>query len=132
MKNTEDVANIDLNCAEFAGKVCKKCSTGAAFDNFGRCVFLDPECKQYEQSSGICKACYIGYSLDSTFACIKSSVQDVRDALCAEWNEDICIKCSFGAFFNSLGVCSQADSSCKAFNEVTGKCSSCYNGYSVS
>lgn len=41
------------------------------------------------------------------------------------------MKCSFGAFFNALGVCSQADSSCKTFDTVKGKCSSCYNGYAV-
>ena len=42
------------------------------------------------------------------------------------------MKCSFGAFFNSLGVCSQADYSCRTYNEFAGKCSSCYNGYAVS
>ena len=42
------------------------------------------------------------------------------------------MRCSLGAFFNSLGVCSQADSSCKTFDQVTGKCSSCYSGYAVS
>ena len=64
--------------------------------------------------------------------CVKSAVQNVKDSLCAEWNGDICTKCSLGSYINKNGLCTQVDSSCQSFNKLNGDCLSCYSGYALS
>jgi hypothetical protein len=35
----------DVNCAQWEGSVCKKCSVGSAFDANGLCVIRDAQCR---------------------------------------------------------------------------------------
>ena len=76
-----------------------KCSFGAAFNNLGKCVVLDPQCKDYDQISGLCKSCYSGYELNSLNLCTLKSVEQVSDPMCAEWSQDVCVRCSAGSLF---------------------------------
>lgn len=130
VKSVEEVT--DVNCAEWDGQNCKRCSFGSAFNAFGICVLLDSQCKEYDQFTKLCKACYSGYELNDQNSCIKSAIKAVSDPLCAEWQNDICLRCSFGSFFNPTAkLCTLIDSSCKSFNTITGKCLNCYDGYEL-
>lgn len=60
--------------------------------------------------TSVCLGCYVGYELNNSNVCVKSAVQNVRDALCAEWVGDFCVRCSTGSYLNKSGVCTQVDS----------------------
>lgn len=49
-----------------------KCSYGAVFDKNGKCVTIDPQCKEYDQVLRQCRSCFSGYAFDNNFNCVKS------------------------------------------------------------
>ena len=68
----------DVNCAEWNGTICKRCSFGAAFDSHGVCVVLDSQCKEYDAETKLCKTCWAGDELNQDHTtCVKSAVQAV-------------------------------------------------------
>ena len=130
MRVVEEVS--DPNCAQWNGKVCSKCSVGSRFNNMGRCMILDSQCRSYDEVSGQCIKCYAGYELNNMRVCIKSVIEEVKDPFCAEWSGNRCVRCSQGTFFNAQRICTQVDSLCSSFNKLTGECLGCYSGYDLS
>lgn len=117
------IQNIsDSNCNNFnSNGVCTKCSSGYYFNNLNICTKIDDNCQNFNIATLTCLGCYSGYALNIFNQCVKN-VQNVSDPNCAQWNGTICTKCSFGAIFNSIGVCQVIDSSCKSFNSANGIC----------
>lgn len=50
---------------------------------------------------------------------------------CAEWKDKVCMKCADRAYFNNQGKCTLVSEKCKTFDEQTGHCESCYEGYKL-
>ena len=42
-----------------------------------------------------------------------------------------CLKCSFGYYFDSNGLCVQKNPNCKTFDDNTSLCIECYPGYDL-
>ena len=53
------------------------------------------------------------------------------DPLCHKFSTDgsYCLECSFRAFMDDNSVCQQVSDWCNTWNEKTGECTSCYQGY---
>jgi len=96
-------SNRNPLCSEFTNGVCLKCSSGSFFNGMGICESIDPLCKTSNALSGACTSCFSGYTVGGSKCVV--SIESVRDPLCQEFNELICFKCSFGAYFNSKGFC---------------------------
>ena len=124
----ELVPNANPFCAEWDGNICRKCAKGSYFDPQGICVVVDPNCKEVD--GNVCLSCYNGYTLDDN-VCVKSTVEETADALCAEWLGEICAKCSEGTFMGENGKCNVVSPLCKTFDEMTGACLSCYQGFNI-
>lgn len=56
----------------------------------------------------------------------------MSDNNCAQFANNLCVKCSTGFIFNTNGVCTQVNAQCKAYDSNTGICLNCYLGYSLS
>ena len=55
----------------------------------------------------------------------------VSDPFCAEFQNDMCKKCSSGYYFEKDGKCTAADPLCVTFDQMNGRCLSCFVGYKV-
>ncbi len=53
----------DPNCAQFSadGTKCLCCSFRSVFDKYGRCQRVSDNCKEWDNSTGLCTCCYPGY-----------------------------------------------------------------------
>lgn len=90
---------------------------------------MDPSCRLYNVNNGECTGCYDGYKLNKQ-RCEKDETA-ISDTNCAEWRNGKCIKCSFGSFFGSNGVCKLVDALCSTWSEATGDCTSCYPSFEL-
>ena len=50
---------------------------------------------------------------------------------CKTWEQERCVECSQGFYFNDKGVCCEVDPLCSVFNRAQGVCLECYQGYNV-
>jgi hypothetical protein len=56
--------------------------------------------------------------------------QPVSDPLGASWKDGKCIKCAYRAYFNN-GVCNSVSDNCQTWDQLDGKCLTCYKGYNL-
>ena len=124
----EEGPNTNPFCAEWREGVCQRCAKGSYFGPSGICTVVDPNCK--ETQGDTCLSCYNGYTLQEN-TCVKSTVEETSDPLCAEWLDEICVKCSDGSFVNTDGRCALVDPLCKTYDLLNGACLSCYQGFSL-
>lgn len=111
---------------------CAKCSFGYYFDQQGNCNQADPNCKTFDAIQLQCTACYSGYSLNGNNSCVKSDTPKL-DPNCAKYDaNNVCQQCSKGSFFNAKNICIVVDPSCFTFDQSTGNCLSCYQGFTLS
>lgn len=117
----------DGNCREyFAGK-CSKCSSRYYVGPDGRCVPVNPLCKD-SNSAGECTGCYPGYRVD-TGKCIIATSQDVN---CKSFKGQQCNECYQGFFYSQNDrACKKLNPLCKTSNLSTGACTGCYPGYNL-
>jgi len=124
-------SSSDPNCKLFdSDSKCVNCSRGFYFNNNHVCTEIDPKCKSFNIETLICGACYSGYELSGNTCVISSSKSDISTT-CAQWLDDVCIKCSARAYYDINGNCVKVSDSCKTFNTFNGKCTTCYGGYSL-
>ena len=126
---------IDSGCARWNwdSQVCLECSVRFIFDSQGKCVPVDNFCQEYD-SVGSCTSCYKGYEVMNG-KCVEMAVNIVgpTDKGCKTWDWDnqVCLECSFRYVFNSENKCVQVSDNCKDFDASTGVCQTCYSGYSL-
>lgn len=89
---------------------------------------INPLCKTYNSVTGACLTCYSGYIVDGVTCIIDKNAESSN---CAEYENDICIRCAERTFMNSMGLCEKVSEDCRTYNDFTGKCLSCYPGYLV-
>ena len=122
----------DSNCNQFdSNGNCVKCSTGFYFNINLVCTQIDTNCQSFDSINKVCTACYVGYQLSSNQCIVNSNLVN-SNPLCSKWNGQNCLSCAAGSFLNFMGICTQADVNCKTFNSISGACTSCYSGYSLS
>jgi hypothetical protein len=110
---------------------CLKCSFGYYFNQNKQCIQIDPNCKDYNQTSYKCVGCYPGFALDISGSCVKGEAP-IGDQNCAKYNSNnVCTQCSKGSIFNKNNVCITIDPSCLTYDQNTGACLTCYPGYEI-
>ena len=117
------VAN-HYGCKTWQKNVCTECSQGWYFNKKGICCEVPALCSQFNRAEGICQSCYQGYTIVDN--CCKLADQDTG---CAEWNGNVCKRCSKRWWMNANGVCAPVGDQCATWNDVTGECLTCYGGY---
>lgn len=99
------MTDIDPGCSEFKDGACIKCSFGFYFYN-NKCNAIPSTCANFDIAQRKCLGCYSGYTLDKNMACVKATPASV-DPGCNEFENGVCIKCSFGFYFDSNKKCVQ-------------------------
>lgn len=89
-----------INCADFDGKKCKKCSDGYTL-TAGICKDSSPGCADVRSNDGICNKCKADY-FQSGYRCFEKKFKNDRCQVLADNQK--CLYCKGG------------------FNEVEGKC----------
>jgi hypothetical protein len=120
----------DPNCAEFLQGICARCSTGYVFQNNGQCGLVSSDCKTFDQSTGYCLSCYLGFALNQG-QCTRSNDTSPIDLNCASFVSGACVKCSKGFYFGSNGACLAVSPLCQTFDPATGSCLTCYPSFIV-
>lgn len=117
----------DLNCQSYDAKTktCLACSYRFVLDKNGKCIKVNDQCQTWD-NSGLCTSCYQGYNLSSG-VCTQSST----DSNCAKYDSTLkrCIQCATRYFLNSSSLCQSVSDQCQTFDNRTGYCTSCYQGY---
>lgn len=78
----------------------------------------------------MCESCYPGYSLDSKNRCTEKA-PEVVDSGCTEFQNNLCVKCSVGYYFNDLRKCQIIPVTCQNFDIPNRVCRACYPGYTL-
>ena len=120
------VAN-HYGCKTWVKNQCTECSQGWYFNKKGVCCEVPSLCSQFNRAEGICQACYQGYTIVDN--CCKLAEQDLG---CAEWNGNVCRRCSKRWWQDVNGVCQPIGDQCSTWSEQTGECLTCYGGYILS
>jgi hypothetical protein len=55
--------NIDPFCLKLNGSKCQQCAKGYILNSSAICQQVSPLCKTYDNSTGNCLSCYLGYAL---------------------------------------------------------------------
>lgn len=129
VNSTNDVSAIDVNCAQFNGSVCAKCSKNFFFKE-GLCTAVDPLCNGFNPLTGACLGCYESFVLSGS-RCIEDKNHTLTDPNCASWLQGVCIKCATRTFMNSQGLCQAISIDCSTYSPDNGHCTSCYPGFTV-
>lgn len=117
------------NCRNFSNGVCNECANGYIKSN-GKCFPVNPQCKTYSNQTGECLTCYPGYIL-SNGNCIIGGATPSGDSSCRTYDQfGKCQQCS-ERFYKSNGKCLQVSDFCNTYDNNTGKCLTCYRGYSL-
>ena len=83
--------------------------------SMGVCTMVDPLCKTFDDKNGNCLSCYDGRTLANGI-CVIIQDQKKIDVNCAKFENQSCVKCSNGFYFNKNKVCTEIDPFCKKFN----------------
>ena len=118
---------MDPNCLSFNGNFCVRCSTRYYVYGDGKCVPVNPLCKDHNLR-GECTECYRGYEINSG----KCVIESPKDPNCKTSNGNFCVECYQG-FYYSQGdrACKRLNPLCKTSNLATGACLTCYPGYNL-
>jgi len=124
----------DLGCGswDWNNQVCLKCSNNWVFNAKNVCVPVSDQCKAHADN-GDCTGCYQGYDLING-SCVFSASNNAKptDSGCGlwDWNNQVCLKCSDGWFFNGNKTCVAVSDQCKTHAD-NGDCTVCYQGYDL-
>lgn len=122
---------IDANCKINDGSKCTQCLDGFLLTSQYFCIKTSPLCSTYNLD-GLCTACEPSFNLVSGKCISKDAVSTSWniDPLCNRFDKGTCVKCSYGAYFNTNGVCKLGNPLCKEMDR-NGACISCYSGFQV-
>lgn len=127
----DDGSALNPFCQKFENGACSKCSNGYYFDSQLICQLIDPLCKKFDETKGVCLGCYMGFSLVNNNCLVPESLS-TDDLNCQKFDDaGICVNCSKGYYFNVNKVCTQIDPKCKSFNVTSLLCTACYPGYAL-
>lgn len=116
----------DPNCKVPAGNTCQTCYQGYFVSN-GVCVAANPLCASIDYY-GNCLSCYSGYTLMQG-NCFITGAAGVPPN-CANFTNGRCVRCAQGSFFSN-GNCVTVSPLCRTYDNTTGGCTSCYDGYEL-
>lgn len=113
------------NCAQYNDKnECVKCAF-RFYPDAGKCSQVSDLCKSWSISNGKCVSCYSGYD-------VINGRCEVIDPFCTIKSADGCVQCLNRYYLDVTLKCKTVDPLCKAYDPLTGGCTDCYDGYSLS
>lgn len=115
----------DPNCRTYLGNSCSSCYQGYYIANNGTCITSNTLCATITPN-GNCLSCYSGYQLYQG-NCIITQISG-SSPNCASYVNGICVRCSQSSYFLN-GNCIPVSPLCRTYDNYTGNCLSCYNGY---
>jgi hypothetical protein len=118
------------------GKCVKIVVTLPSVDNCAEYVYVDVKGKMYSKwiygCKKVCKVCKYGYELvdGECVPCEEEVSVGDDNPFCIERNADgDCCKCAFRTYLNKEGICTPVSDYCETWNQKTGACTCCYDGY---
>jgi hypothetical protein len=127
--NVSTTAVSDPHCAEFLQGICTKCSLGYVFEADGLCGLVSANCKTFDEVTGKCLSCYLGFALEDGACLAGNSSSSAIDPNCAAFAAGACVRCSKNFYFGANGTCLGVNPLCQTFDLTNGHCLSCYQSY---
>lgn len=134
-------AVMDPFCNLYSNKICVRCAPRTYLASNGSCIQIDPNCQSWNNATGACSQCYVGYVVTNVNFCsiINPSVLTVQqksslntDVNCLKSNSTgICTQCIFRYVLNSNNACIKVNDLCQQWNNTTALCTACYGGYTL-
>ena len=101
-----------IPCAETNKSQCLKCKDGATMIRPGYCQQTEPNCREYNTTTGQCIKCLSGYLIKSNFCLLLASMSFAyADSHCREWQAGKCIACETGWTIITVGSPCQQNTS---------------------
>lgn len=129
--------NQVANCNQYDDKgKCTKCNFRWVLKD-DKCVAVDDQCKTWDDKTADCTSCYDGWQL-SEGKCIKSNSGgssggsgNTSVANCSQYDsKGACTQCYF-RYVVKDGKCVAVSDQCKTWDNKTGDCTSCYDGWKL-
>lgn len=100
----------------------------------GVCTQYNVFCKSSNRDTGACLSCYDGYSVYQGDCIIPQNNANTNNVEpnCITTKAGVCYECAAGFFLNYKSTCQQIDTLCRTYNQSTGDCTACYDGYQLS
>lgn len=136
----------DPNCHNWneAGHYCVECSDRYyQSSSTNRCEQVSDQCEAWDSSNGHCTDCYDGYELNEGKCELPSSSGDEGqvegpgnstdlDPNCHNYDADgNCTQCAWRYYFDEDGICQKVSDDCKNWDTANGRCTECYQGYTL-
>jgi hypothetical protein len=112
----------DPFCITFSNGVCQKCAYRYYLSNKA-CFQVNPFCKSWVNTTGVCLSCYDGYLLDLNSQCIVYLSQTSQtansftnsDVNCLQNANGRCTKCAYRFYLdlNNNNICKAVNDQCK-------------------
>jgi hypothetical protein len=116
-------------CLTFKVSDCVRCQNGYYLGPNSLCTRVNPLCRSYYMSSGICINCVYGSSRSngSCFTWISLNPK------CANFNNvtGSCLRCNAGYYLGTNKFCTQVNPLCRTYSMFSGKCYTCIIGYKL-
>lgn len=124
-------SNTDPNCAQHdANNICTSCYYRYYLNSQKVCVAVSDQCNTFDPSSGNCLTCYGGYIL-SNGSCVITTTPNT-DPNCAQRDaNNVCTSCYYRYYLNEQNICVAVSDQCNTFDSTSGKCLSCFGGYTL-
>lgn len=122
------VTNLTAVCKTKRNNQCVECPYRYYLRN-NVCILVSNSCDNYD-SNGNCLTCNIGFFLQN-HNCINYGTVKGTDQNCKLFQqESYCLEC-YAGFVNIKGSCESVDPLCRTYDNTTGYCTSCYEGYAI-
>lgn len=107
------------NCASYdANGACTGCYFRYVLVD-GQCVAVNEQCKTWDESTAACTSCYDGWTL-SNGACTVGGGENPPSSDCGFKQVKV------------NGECKEVSDQCKTWDAVSGDCTSCFDGWTLS
>jgi hypothetical protein len=124
-------AAIDVNCAQFNGSICVRCSNNYYLNSQGVCTQNNPLCRT-SSNTGACLSCYPGYVIQGLTCVISTSQTSNADPNCKSTDANgACTGCYSSFFLSPQATCLRLDPLCRNYTANMGQCAACYDGYTL-
>ena len=94
---------------------------------------MSPLCLTWNDE-GDCLSCFEGYKLISGICAIETDadlIGQIKDPNCFSYENDTCVACAYRFYFNREGICTTVHPDCKTWENETGACTSCFDGFEL-
>jgi hypothetical protein len=119
-------------CVQMGTGLCSQCAFRYYYFN-GNCVPVSDLCNTWDNYTGGCTTCYMGYSLSGTVCVLGTADYYSPASVIPNCNQyggaGLCSQCAY-RYYNLNGYCQPVNNLCNTW-DTFGNCLTCYAGYSI-